>query len=127
MSQANMKDRLHHIETVGKNVLQASKVVFDRSLDACAEATYFVVENTDRIAGVAIVLGAFLGGVTSATMVVANLLNIPPPIEIQNIFGNAPQVIRVLTSAAMTATSGVLAVVGINISKRNPQGPYNLS
>lgn len=101
------------VDNFNNKVLGAAKKVFNTSVEMASK----VLENTDRIAGGAIVLGA--GGaafLTAATGVEALM----DPQAVKALFGETPKVLQLLSVAGAYASFSYLYVAGRNIFRRNP-------
>jgi len=81
--------------------VDASKFVFDK----CVELACAVIDNLDRLAWMAIAVGASVGVFLGAYEVIGNVMNDPAAMTI---FGDAQQYVRVLSSFGMFATSSFL-------------------
>lgn len=91
--------------------IEASKVVFDKSLELAVN----VLENSDRIAGGALVL-ASLGGALVSLMALGP--SIGDPQVLRPLFGDTPRAIQVIVCAYSYATFGYLNVIGKNMAAR---------
>lgn len=101
------------MENFNKKALEAAKTVFDKSVELAGK----VLENTDRIAGGAIALGA--GGAAFLTAA-AGVEAIMDPQAVKTLFGEAPKIIQMLSAAGAYTTFSYLHVAGRNIFRRNP-------
>ena len=92
-------------------VTEASKFVLDKSIElACA-----TIENLDRLAWMGVATIASAGGLFGSVEILGNILNDPSTMKV---FGDAPQLARILSSVGMAATSGFLLQMSINGFKR---------
>ena len=93
--------------------IQASKVVFDKSLELARQ----VLGNSNGIVGGAIVLASTGGGLLSFIALDASITT---PQASNLLFGDTPQAMQVLFSASSLATCAYLQGVGKNIHARRP-------
>lgn len=113
-SLSENKDAINEkVDNFNKKVLEAAKTAFDASVEMASK----VLENTDRIAGGAIALGA--GGAAFLTAA-AGVEAIMDPQAVKALFGEAPKIMQMLSVAGAYTTFSYLHVAGRNIFRRNP-------
>lgn len=99
------------VENFNKKASEAAKTVFNKSVELAGK----VLENSDRIAGGAIALGGAGAAFLSYAVLGESILD---PNAVHSLFGDAPRMAQILSSAGAFTTFSYLHVIGRNIMNR---------